>query len=636
MTTAAQSTNRRHPAAAIGLAAAAIVTLALPLGLATPANAAPDDDEQDARLIMVMDASGSMEDVTSDGSTRIVAAREAMHTALGAVDDDREVGMSVFGGQGGSLPEACTDSQVVVPIGSGNRAELSAAIDAYAPRGHTPIGYALQQAGEELGGSGQRSILLVSDGVANCDPDPCEVAADLVAGGIDLTINVVGLGVDDDARNQLRCISEAGNGTYLDANDTESLTAALDVLVTRAFRPFTISGIPVDGVPHQDGDAMPADAPVLSPGSQYADEIPPERQGLMYRIERETPGSTLHVGFTAMAMDETAVIYVEMYDGGGDRCFFRQTIGMEGPYSLMSTNGIVTAARDGREDPCVDGDGVFLRIYTHAWNVLGSAPFELEITEEPPATTTVDLPGQSDAPDGIDIATSRDGTGGEIEPGTSFNDAPVVEPGSYRGSVLTGETQTIGVDVGWGQRLQVAIDFDDLSPAQADVVSGGTVLRALIGVTNPVRGDITETPGDSNTSGNMSFVMPDQQNSVSATMREVSYANRWVDLERPVLAGTHTVTLAMDTVPEAFVLPYTVTIEVVGDEQGIPDYAELEAGEAEQPTATEAPAAAPDVVDDGGFPWVPTLIGAGGVLVLAAGAWWLVWALRRRDSRTGA
>lgn len=59
---------------------------------------------------------------------------------------------------------ACSDSQLVVPIAQGNSAKLKAAIKKYEPYGETPIAYALEQAGKDVGTSGQRSILLVSDG----------------------------------------------------------------------------------------------------------------------------------------------------------------------------------------------------------------------------------------------------------------------------------------------------------------------------------------------------------------------------------------------------------------------------------------------------------------------------------------
>src|SRR5690606_2200119 len=116
-----------------------------------------------------------------------------------------------------------------------------------------------------------------------CDPDPCEVAADLTDGGIDVAVHVVGFDVDSEARQQLQCIAEAGNGSYIDAADTQSLTTALTQVSTRAFRPFTISGEPVIGTPQAAG------APEVGVG-QFTDTTPSnETTSKFYRLQRTQP-----------------------------------------------------------------------------------------------------------------------------------------------------------------------------------------------------------------------------------------------------------------------------------------------------------------------------------------------------------
>jgi Ca-activated chloride channel family protein len=120
-------------------------------------------------------------------------------------------------------------------------------IASYAPYGETPIGYALQQAGDDLGATGKRSIVLVSDGEPTGQPDPCEVARKLVQGDIDLRIDVVGLDVGARARHSLQCIAEKGHGTYYDVTGSEDVAQSLQKVATRAARPFTTIGRPVSG-----------------------------------------------------------------------------------------------------------------------------------------------------------------------------------------------------------------------------------------------------------------------------------------------------------------------------------------------------------------------------------------------------
>ena len=57
--------------------------------------------------------------------------------------------------------------------------------------------------------------------------DPCALAEILRAGGIDLVIHTVGLGVGDDAQRQLQCIAEKGGGNYYHADSSEALRKAL-------------------------------------------------------------------------------------------------------------------------------------------------------------------------------------------------------------------------------------------------------------------------------------------------------------------------------------------------------------------------------------------------------------------------
>ena len=57
-------------------------------------------------------------------------------------------------------------------------------------------------------------MILVSDGGDNCaPPNPCQAAREVSKRGIDLSISVVGLQVNERVRRQLECIAKAGGGT---------------------------------------------------------------------------------------------------------------------------------------------------------------------------------------------------------------------------------------------------------------------------------------------------------------------------------------------------------------------------------------------------------------------------------------
>ena len=223
------------------------MTCLVPISLAAPAAAESTDEMAAGRLVLVLDSSGSMSDLTGDGRTRIDAAKDALRAVVNQLPKDQPVGMRVFGATQPTRAGAdlyCADSQNVVAVDVGNRDALQTAINDYEPYGETPIGFALQEAGKDLGSEGQRSIVLVSDGLATCEPDPCIVAEQLRAGGIDVRIDVVGLNVDAAARASLECVAQAGGGTYYDATDTESLIESLTEAQTRSARPFERGAAP--------------------------------------------------------------------------------------------------------------------------------------------------------------------------------------------------------------------------------------------------------------------------------------------------------------------------------------------------------------------------------------------------------
>ena len=91
---------------------------------------------------------------------------------VGKLPASAQVGLRVYGATvfKRSQPGAYTDTQLTVPIGIDNRAQLRSAIARYKPYGETPIGYSLQQAAKDLGPDGKRTIVLVSDGEATCAP----------------------------------------------------------------------------------------------------------------------------------------------------------------------------------------------------------------------------------------------------------------------------------------------------------------------------------------------------------------------------------------------------------------------------------------------------------------------------------
>ncbi|MFC9280603.1 VWA domain-containing protein [Streptomyces collinus] len=215
---------------------------ALTAGLAFPGPAAADETEQAApKVELVLDVSGSMRTRDIDGGTRMAAAKQAFNEVLDATPEEVQLGIRTLGANyhGNDRRTGCKDTAQLYPVSTLDRTEAKTAVATLSPTGWTPIGPALLKAADDLnGGDGARRIVLISDGEDTCQPlDPCEVAREIAAKGIGLTIDTLGLVPDAKTRDQLSCIADATGGTYTSVQHKEELSDRVGQLVDRAADP---------------------------------------------------------------------------------------------------------------------------------------------------------------------------------------------------------------------------------------------------------------------------------------------------------------------------------------------------------------------------------------------------------------
>lgn len=573
------------------------VTLAAVLGgLTTPA-ALADPAPSGGKLVLVLDSSGSMAEPAGDGHTKIAAARTALSSVVTKLPEAAEVGLRVYGATVFKRTQAgaCTDTQLTVPIGTGNRPQLQAAITKYKPYGETPIGYALQQAAKDLGPVGQRTIVLVSDGEATCAPEPCAVARSIAQQGIDLKIDVVGFRVGGKARTQLQCVAREGRGDYYDADSTVDLEAGLGRLSTRAFRPFRISGTPVHGAPQQEG------APVLAPG-HYSDTFGVDNTSKHYLIKRTIKGSTLRAGVSFRRPAGGSFVIqseVRLNTLTGEQCGWSYPRGFDGDQGLATGTAASWSKYEKKNDECADSDQLVLTVNPGKdYLQLKGVPYELRIDEEPPVDSITHLPAAAADPVWTQMSAS---TPREIVPGSSFPDAPLLQPGTYKTTLMPGELQLYRVKADWGQRIQAQVTVPEMAGAAAAAIDGIRYLdSALI---SPTGEDVfaifaKNVPGGSYTKA----VLTKRGLVKGLTTKEIRYLNRNGANNQDT--GTSTpgeyylaVSLTRKANDKAFTIPLNLTVGVVGTAgAGKPEYvdgATPVSGESVTPTPTETPSATP-------------------------------------------
>ncbi|MCA0335738.1 MAG: VWA domain-containing protein [Actinobacteria bacterium] len=612
----------------VGLTAVlALIIGALVAGPAGSASALTTaDDPAAGKLLLMLDASGSMNEPDPSGLTKIEAAKKALTGVVDALPTTSQVGLRVYGATvvgGTPTPEACADTQLAVPIGPLDKAALTQAINGFVAKGETPIAGSLTEAIKDLGPTGKRNIILVSDGKESCVPDPCPVIRDLIGQGIDLQIDTVGFAVDDTARTQLQCIADAGRGTYYDAADADQLATTFKKLSVRAVRSFSATGTPVKGVPVSQGQPAPTTAPTITAG-QYVDSLTTGTRSA-YRIERTIPNSAIHVSVTAAAPGyqdghtETTRIYL---DDTTQQCHYSPALVLKmgtTPRIVTGTN-VILSDHSPTWDNCGHSDVLGMTLARDEGN---DHPLVVEIVviEEPPVTNAASLPAPLE--EVRDAPPSEMGAPQPVIGGSTFSDAAPITAGTWTESFMPGETIFYRVPVAWGQQLKVTLPtptFDkDLAvePHYDATLYAPDRDQAVIG-----------------SSGSMAGGTPP----VVRATPEIRWRNREITSNwSRSLAGQWFVKISMPTTYRGTPSPIQVTfrVDVDGQESGVPTYAGAPKA---SPSPTGSPSgAAPSTqaasaaeAKATGMPWGWV---AGGVALLAvagAAAYGLVRRQRHR------
>ncbi len=172
----------------------------------------------DRSVLLILDASGSMNAKLPNGETRIAVAQRAIKGVVGLVPAQAQLSLRMYGAQSAASQKNCQDTNLAVPFGpaSASGGAIMTTVDRAKAQGYTPIAYSLGQAANDFAvDAKERVIVLVSDGKETCHGDPVVAAKALAAKGI--TVHTVGFIVDTAARGQLQAIAQMTGGTYFDA-----------------------------------------------------------------------------------------------------------------------------------------------------------------------------------------------------------------------------------------------------------------------------------------------------------------------------------------------------------------------------------------------------------------------------------
>ena len=455
--------------AAFALVVAAVLTVAwAPVVFA-------QDEAADSKAMLILDASSSMLEEDADGS-RIDAAKQAANDLVESLPGTANMGLMVYGANESDAPDnrdaGCKDIETLVPVGKVDKGKFTKAINGLTPKGYTPMGNSLRAAAKELGDEGQRSIILVSDGIDSCAPPPvCEVAKELAADGVDLAIHTVGFKVDDAAREELQCIAQAGNGEFHEADDAGSLAETLKFLSQRDVGKYKLKGTKFEFAD------SPEDAKWLGEG-QYQTKVVPDRNAKKDRYfrvsvpEEHNARITITPVWQTNGAHEDAQLFVttsEVTNVKDAECgranttlanasnFATPRFGID-PYHITLTRSD-SLTTNGKENHCDMSDWLIAaQVYQTGDEITDDVNLEVNVFYEP-------LPDEEQAKEWEDRKISSPGKNADevsisnpkaITGGSGFNDAVEITEGSYSDKIVPGEFRMYKIPVKWGQRPVVS------------------------------------------------------------------------------------------------------------------------------------------------------------------------------------
>lgn len=189
------------------------------------------ETQQLTRILFIYDASNSMwGDWQSDKKVNI--AGRLLSRMIDSLADyaNIELALRVYGHQKDYRLYDCTDTKLEIPFAPNNYFKIKQKLKTIYPKGTTPIARSLEAAGKDFPNCSKcrNIIILITDGIEECDGDPCAISQELQKKGIILKPFIIGIG--SNFKNAFDCV-----GTYIDASSEEEFSTALQIAIDQIF-----------------------------------------------------------------------------------------------------------------------------------------------------------------------------------------------------------------------------------------------------------------------------------------------------------------------------------------------------------------------------------------------------------------
>lgn len=189
-------------------------------------------------VILALDASGSMAGQIG-GRAKMDIAKSEAQAFLTSLHPSTKVSLVVYGHKGDNTeqqkPASCASAETIHDFRS-PRGRMQQSVAALRPVGWTPLGGVLgfirdeveKLPKETLGSATAPVVYLISDGEETCGGDPVAEARTLAGLGTRTVVNTIGFDADEETRQQLEAIADAGAGRFYPAENAKALRDRLN------------------------------------------------------------------------------------------------------------------------------------------------------------------------------------------------------------------------------------------------------------------------------------------------------------------------------------------------------------------------------------------------------------------------
>lgn len=187
---------------------------------------------QKTRILFLLDASASMF-AEMDQHQRWTVAKDVLKDMADSLNnvENVEMGLRVYGHTSSKHERNCEDTRLEVSFEKRNVGKIKSVLEEIRPKGTTPIAYSLKKAARDFpdNRNTKNVVILLTDGLEECDGDPCAVSKALQENKVFLKPFIIGIGMSEDYKDQFSCV-----GQYYNATNKSEFERVLSLVVSQA------------------------------------------------------------------------------------------------------------------------------------------------------------------------------------------------------------------------------------------------------------------------------------------------------------------------------------------------------------------------------------------------------------------